>query len=171
MYEPGRRSFLQLFSYLLPVYLFKPNHCVKLRIKHLSSISFSHTSSMLINTSLFSKHRSALLYPDYISSLLTNCRQDSNHYISIGTTYIHSLVLYYDMWYYSFRHVDQIYDGTGAKLGMLLQYSATCASAFIIAFIANWRLSVFILPISFLCLVAPHSLDKVCLTVSQSAIR
>ncbi|PNF40142.1 hypothetical protein B7P43_G09773 [Cryptotermes secundus] len=64
-------------------------------------------------------------------------------------------------------HVDQIHHGTGARAGMLLQYSATCASGFIIAFIVNWRLTIFILPLFFQCLVAPHLLDKVYLHLTS----
>ncbi|XP_069679391.1 phosphatidylcholine translocator ABCB4-like isoform X2 [Periplaneta americana] len=63
--------------------------------------------------------------------------------------------------------VDQVHHGIGAKMGMLLQYSATCLSGFIVAFFSNWRLTLFILPLFFVCLVVPHLLDKVYLELTS----
>ncbi|PSN31006.1 hypothetical protein C0J52_20465 [Blattella germanica] len=59
------------------------------------------------------------------------------------------------------RHVDVFRHGTGSKLGMLLQYTVTCSSGFIVAIYANWRLTLFIFPLFFLCLVVPHLLYMV----------
>lgn len=97
------------------------------------------------------------------SESLPNFSYSSIKHINIEQImYLHYFYICMTCGYCFFSHVDKIHHGTSTNLGILLQYSATCTSGFIVAFIANWRLTLFMLPLFFLCLVAPHLLDKVC---------
>ena len=62
-----------------------------------------------------------------------------------------------------FSDVDKIRDGIGDKLALLVQWIATFFAGFAVAFISDWRLTLFMLGITPVIAVVAGVFSKVCL--------
>ena len=86
------------------------------------------------------------------SVLLCLCRRGS---ILVHALYIFSLLSYSD--------IEKIQAGIGDKIGLFLQYCSTFVTGFVIAFTANWKLTLVLsvtLPILCLLIIAITQVRK-----------
>ena len=68
--------------------------------------------------------------------------------------------LYLPCW---FSDVDKIHDGIGDKFSILIQWITTFFASFVVAFVIDWRLTLFMLAIIPIITIVAGVFSKVCL--------
>ena len=79
--------------------------------------------------------------------------------------YVYSFVLPYLPC--CFSDTDKILDGIGEKFSFLIQWIATFFVGFIVAFVRDWHLTLFMLVIAPIIAIVAGILSKVCLYKEQ----